>query len=276
MSSISKAEPLAAGGTRSGTPGIGREMAKGTGWTILSRLGVQSIGFVSTIILARLLVPADFGLVALATTFSGALAALSEFSFDVVLIQNQNASREHYDTAWTLGICRNSIIAACLLAGGGPIAALFGDPRLKSVAHCLAAGAVIGGFYNIGVVDFRKDLAFHKDLIFNLIQRLGSFAITVTLAFIWRDYWALVAGIIGGGTIQVALSYIMHGYRPRLSLARWREIMHFSKWLLLNNVCNFAYARCDTFVLGKLAGAQAVAASTESPMKSQTSPAPIS
>ena len=241
-----------------GTPGIGREMAKGTGWTILTRVGVQAIGFVSTIILARLLVPADFGLVTLAGTFSAALAVISEFSLDVVLIQNQQATREHYDTAWTFSVCRNFILAICLVVAAPWMAATLGDARIEAIVRWLAVALAIGGFYNIGIVNFRKELAFHKDLAFNVVQKLVSFAITVPLAFAWRDYWALVAGIVGGSFGQFVLSYLFHSYRPRFSLARWREIMHFSKWLVVNNVVLFLYGRSDTFVIGKMAGVQSV------------------
>jgi O-antigen/teichoic acid export membrane protein len=237
---------------------MGREMARATAWTVLMRFSVQGIGFVSTVILARVLVPADFGLVVLATSFSAALAVVTEFSFDVVLIQNQHASREYYDTAWTLSVCRNAILAACLGAGAPLVASLLGDPRLEGISYWLAVTMLAGGFQNIGIVDFRKDLAFHKDLIFNVIQKMSAFMITVPLAFVWRNYWALVAGIVGSGFVQIALSYIMHGFRPRLSIRHWREIMHFSKWLVANNICVFFFNRSDTFALGRLVGAQAV------------------
>jgi O-antigen/teichoic acid export membrane protein len=110
---------------------IGRAMAKGTGWTVGTQLIIQAIAMLSTMVLARLLVPADFGLVALATALSGALHAISEFSFDLALIQNQSAARREYDTAWTLSICRNAILAGVLAAGAGLIASAFGDERLE-------------------------------------------------------------------------------------------------------------------------------------------------
>jgi lipopolysaccharide exporter len=116
----------------------------------------------STMVLARLLVPADFGLVALATALSGALHAISEFSFDLALIQNQSPARREYDTAWTLSICRNPILAGVLAAGAGLIASAFGDERLEQVVYWLALGTFFSGFQNISVVDFRKQLAFHR------------------------------------------------------------------------------------------------------------------
>jgi len=237
---------------------IARAMAKGTGWTVGTQLTIQGIAMLSTMILARLLVPADFGLVALATALSAALHAISEFSFDLALIQNQSAARREYDTAWTLSICRNAILAGALAAGAGLIASSFGDERLAPVVYWLALATFLTGFQNIAVVDFRKDLAFHRDLVFMVVGKLGPTVITVPLAFIWRDYWALVAGIVAGSAFRVALSFAMHNYRPRISFDRWRDLVHFSKWLLIGNLCGFIYGRGSTFILGKILGASAV------------------
>ena len=242
----------------SGPLDIGRAMAKGTGWTVGTQLTIQVIGMLSTMVLARLLVPADFGLVALATALSGALLAVSEFSFDLALIQNQTAARREYDTAWTLSICRNAILAAALAAGAGLIASSFGDERLEPVVYWLALGTFFNGFQNIAVVDFRKELAFHRDLVFIVLGKLGPVVVTLPLAFLWRDYWALVAGIVAGSIFRVALSFAMHSYRPRIAFDGWRDLIHFSKWLLLSNLSVFIIGRSSTFILGKIAGAGAI------------------
>jgi O-antigen/teichoic acid export membrane protein len=239
-------------------PAIGQQMAQGAWWTVMSRLGVQGIGFLSTLVLARLLVPADFGLLALANSFSAALIAVSEFSLDVVLIQNRQAGREHYDTAWTLSLLRNLLLAAAIGLGARQIAGFFGDARVEQIIYWLALATFIDGLQNIGIVDFRRDLAFKKDMVFTILGKFGGFVVSVPLAFLWRDYWALVAGLVAGAAIRVLLSFAMHPYRPRFTLVRWRELMGFSKWLILNNICFFLFNRSDTFVIGKLVGAQAV------------------
>jgi O-antigen/teichoic acid export membrane protein len=233
-------------------------MAKGTGWTVGTQLTIQVIAMLSTMILARLLVPADFGLVAVATALAGALHAISEFSFDLALIQNQSAARREYDTAWTLSICRNAILAGALAAGAGLIASSFGDERLEPVVRWLALATFFTGFQNIAVVDFRKELAFHRDLVFMVVGKLGPAIVTVPLAFLWRDYWALIAGIVAGSVFKVVLSFAMHSYRPRISFDGWHGLIHFSKWLLIGNLGIFIYGRSSTFVLGKILGASAV------------------
>ncbi len=120
----------------SGPLDIGRAMAKGTGWTVGTQLTIQVIATLSTVIMARLLVPADFGPVALATALSGAIHAVTEFSFDLALIQNQSAARREYDTAWTLSICRNAILAVALAAAARLVTSSLGDERLEPIVYC--------------------------------------------------------------------------------------------------------------------------------------------
>ena len=239
-------------------PGIGQQMMQGTWWTVLSRLGVQGIGFLSTLVLARLLVPADFGLVALANTFSAALITISEFSLDVVLIQNREATREHYDTAWTMSVLRNLFLAVALALAADRIGRFFEDPRVALITYWLAISTFVDGFQNVGIVHFRRELAFKKDMVYTVLGKFGMFLVTVPLAFVWHNYWALVAGTVAGAFLRVLLSFAMHPYRPHFSMARWRELMGFSKWLILNNFLGFLFNRSDTFVIGKFIGPQAV------------------
>jgi len=204
-------------------------MAKGAAWTVFMRMAIRIIGLISTTILARLLVPADFGLVAMATMVWMALEAMGEFSFNVALIQNQAAGRHEYDTVWTMTILRGMVLALLMLALAGPAAAFFKEPRLEAIFHVLALVPVIQGFANVGIVDFQKHLRFDKDFVFMVGVKLSGFAVTVPLAFIWRSYWALVAGIVTAGVARLVLSYVLHPHRPRFTLVRWRRIFAFSK-----------------------------------------------
>ncbi len=221
---------------------------------LFARFGVRAIGFISTIILARLLVPEDFGLVALAAVVVAGLEAMSELSFNVYLIANQGGDRRHYDTIWTLQIVRGLLIATILYFGAEWIAHFFEDERIADVAEWIALAVLISGFENTGIVDFQKDFRFSRDFVWMVGSKLVSFVVTVTLAIIWRDYWALVAGIIANRSARVVLSYTMHPLRPRPSLAGIREIFGFSGWLLANNLIIFVRNRSDHFVLAKLLG----------------------
>ncbi len=235
-----------------------RRMASGAAWLVLFRLSDRGIGLVSTLILARLLVPADFGLVAMGTSILAALELMGAFSFDIALIQNQRADRRHYDTAWTFAVMFGLINAAgmCILAV--PAAGFFGEPRVEGLMYALALCTAIQGLENVGIVAFQKDLELHKEFWLGLTKKLIGFAVTIVAAVLLRSYWALICGMLALRLSGLALTYKLHPYRPRLSLAAAGELLGFSKWLLLNNLLIFLNNRGADFVIGKFSGAGAL------------------
>jgi O-antigen/teichoic acid export membrane protein len=225
---------------------------------LLFKLVERSLGIVSTIILARLLVPGDFGLVAMATAVVAMLELFSNFNFDVVLIREASVERRHFDTAWTFTVVIGTSIAVLLLALAPVMATFYSEPRLQAVISALAIAAFVQGFENIGVVAFRREMHFHKDFLFMIGKKFAGFCVTIPLAFLLRSYWALVAGIIASRVTGITLSYYAHPYRPRLSLAARQELLHFSKWLLASNIANFGRERAPDFIIGRVAGAHSL------------------
>ncbi len=233
---------------------LGRQMAKGAVWMVTARMTDRLIGMMSTIVLVRLLLPADFGLVSMAMSVIAMLEVLGGFSFDVVLIQKQDAERRHYDTAWTFNILVGAASAVVLLLVAAPAAWFFEEPRLRLVVTCLAALPFATGFENVGTVEFRKQLQFDKEFKFIFAKKLASFVVVVPLAVAFRNYWALVIGVITGRLAGVVLSYLLQPYRPRMSLAARHELFDFSKWLMLNNITQFLLQRAPDIIIGKISG----------------------
>ncbi|MGH8642310.1 MAG: lipopolysaccharide biosynthesis protein [Burkholderiales bacterium] len=233
-------------------------MARGTAWMMLFKLIERSLGLISVLILVRLLVPEDFGIVAMAVSFIAMAELLSAFGFDLALIHRQDATESHYHTAWTCNVLLGLVITAVMVALAQPIAEFYGRSEVFWVVCALAVGASIGGLENIGIVAFRKDLQFHKEFVFLLSKKLAGVLITVPLAFWLRSYWALVVGMLTSRLWATAISYAVHPFRPRWSLASIGELMHFSKWIFINNVVIFFKERTTDFVIGSLKGPAAL------------------
>jgi O-antigen/teichoic acid export membrane protein len=234
---------------------VGRRVVTASAWTISTRLLIRGIGLVSTVVLARLLMPEDFGLVAMAMVCYQVVEALSEFNFSTMLLVEREAGRDYYDTVWTLALIRGVVIAALLCILAAPAAAFFEEPRVESIIYALAVVAALGGLSNVGIVDFQKEFRFGLDLVYSVAQKLCAFVVTVTLAFMLGTYTALVAGVLASALAGTILSFVMHVYRPSLSLVRWRDVLRFSRWLLLSNLLHALYRRADSFFIGKLLGA---------------------
>jgi O-antigen/teichoic acid export membrane protein len=240
------------------TASIGRTLARGSAWMIAFRLLDRTVGFISLLVLARVLTPADFGLVAMATALIAFVELFGSLGLDVALIQRPGATREHFDTAWTMNVLIGASVAVVLILCAWPLAWFYDDPRLIALVAFLALGPLTQGCENIGVVAFRKELNFDREFRFLLTKRLLSFAITVVLAFWLRSYWALAIGMVCGRLAGVAISYALHPFRPRWSLARAGDLLHFSLWLVGLNLTGFLKDRAPDFIVGKLAGPHAL------------------
>lgn len=228
-----------------------RQIAIGASWMVALRMVDRVIGFASTLILARILYPADYGLISLATGVTAILELVLAFSLDVALIQNPAPTRKHYDSAWTLNLIFASIVATGLIVLRTPASSFYNDQRVGDVMAWLALGAVFDGLANIRVVDFRRDLQFHKEFVISLTRRLTVFVVTLTCAFVLRNYWALLIGILTSKFVYLVLSYVMKPYRPSLSLAEQRSLLGFSKWILVYNILSYALQRGGEIALGR-------------------------
>lgn len=231
-------------------------IARGAAWMVLFRLADRSLGIVSTLVLARLLVPADFGLVAMATSIIAVVELATAFSFEVVLIQRTQLERAHYNTAWTLGALLGLGCSIVLVLLAYPSALFYAEPRVAAVMLVLALGTLIGSLENPGIVDFRRAMDFRREFTFLFTKRIIAFSITVAGAVVMHSYWALVIGTVLGRFAGLTLSYVMHPFRPRPSLQSSRELLSFSSWLLVNNAVITAIVRFPHFLIGRMFGAQ--------------------
>ena len=130
-------------------PSLRSAMVSGAAWMIAMRWIVRGIGLVSTVILVRLLAPEDFGLIAMAYLVVSLLEVLTSFGVDLALIQSSEASKEHFDTAWTIKLIQSASVAL-ILAAISPLAAVyFEEPRVKPLMWFLCVGDFALGFTNI-------------------------------------------------------------------------------------------------------------------------------
>lgn len=237
---------------------LGRSVAKGAAWIMAGRLVRRSIGVVSTLILARLLTPADFGIYALAMSVYVLVELVSAFGFSMALIQKQGATDGHYDTAWTLGLLF-SLICTLLLFTLAPFAAnVLDEPKLVPVLQFVSLLFFVEATVNIGTVNFQKHMTFDKYFNMHVTAKIAAFLVTVPTAFILKSYWAMLYGLLAAALARVVLSYTMSPYRPRLRLPYWREMLSFSTWLQVNNVIDYVNRHAANFMVSRVSGVAGV------------------
>jgi O-antigen/teichoic acid export membrane protein len=235
--------------------GMGFHMLRGSAWMIALRWAMRLIGVISTIILARLLTPRDFGIVAVAMILVGLFEMLNLTGQGLAIVRHEAPTREHYDSAWTVSVLIGIGIAISILIVAPFTKIYFHEPKSIIVMQCLALRAFLGGLENIGTVDFTRDLRFDRFFIYNVGTKILQFSLTVVLAFVLKNYWALVAGILVGQLSRTILSYVMSPFRPRLSFAKTTEIWGFSIWTFARSVAGYLQTQVDNIAIGGIGGA---------------------
>lgn len=233
---------------------VAGRMMRGSAWITGARVAINLIGFVSTLVLARILTPADFGLVALGTTILVIVTAVTDMSLAQALIHHQAPEDDHFHTAWTLNACRGLALAALMAAAAHPLAALYTEPRLEGLIYALAFSVLVGGLTNPRIVLLSKQLVFWQDFLLSVSERLVAVVVSIGVALYFRSYWALVAGAVAGQFAAVIISYAIVPFRPKMVWNRARELWSFSIWLTLGQAMNTINWRFDQLLIGHYLG----------------------
>jgi O-antigen/teichoic acid export membrane protein len=223
-----------------------------------ARLAMRLFSIVSTLVLVRILTPADFGIIALAQAVPPILDLLTATSFNLAIIRMQAPEVAHYDTAWTLGVLRSAFIAICLVVTAPWQAKFMHEPRIVPVMWVIAAAIFVGSLKNVRLIDYQRDLRFEWITVFMLWGKMQGFIIVMTFAIFWHSYWIIVLANLLNTIIAVPGSYFVARHRLRFSLTGWRELFHFSKWLFLGNICLLTDLQLMTFVVGRYLGMKQV------------------
>ncbi len=208
------------------------------------------IGFVSTLILARLLMPEDFGLIAMASIIIGLAEAMLDVGVNVFLIQARNPTSAHYNTGWTVRVIQGFFLFLLLSSVSPFVAQYFGDERVQLVLIGLAFSGWVATFENVGVVNFQREMRFSQEFRYLFTRRIFGFFVTIGLALTLRSYFALVIGTIMMRLFGVTLSFWMHPMRPRWSLEKVSEMMGVSVFLMLKNIFMYVDGNFHKVVLG--------------------------
>lgn len=238
-------------------PRLARKITHGAFWLFSFRIASRLLSTVSSIVLARLLSPSDFGILGTAMLAIGFLETFTQIGFEGALIQ-KNASIERFlDTAWLIAVLRGLVIGALLFAAAPLVAQFFDSPQSALVLKVLAMVPVLSGITSIGIVTFRKELDFNKIFAYQLSELVVNVSISVWLAYAWGNVWALVYGILAGRSVSVVISYLIHPYRPglRFDLHRALDLFAFGKWLLGAQIVKYFINRGDNVFVGKMLGA---------------------
>lgn len=235
---------------------LSKKVSKGAIWVTVANISARVLSLVSAIILARLLVPEDFGLMAVAMAIVAFSQGTTQTGFGSALIQKQDSPEDFFNTAWTFELTRYLILFLIIFLAAPLFASFFKEPRAVAILRVISLSLVFQGLRNIGVVYFRKNLDFKKQFVLDIVPQMANICVVIPLAFFLRNVWALVWASLVTNITTCCISYVMHPYRPRLdfSIKKARNLFNFGKWILGSSIVVMVRGQGMTMFVGKFLG----------------------
>jgi O-antigen/teichoic acid export membrane protein len=234
--------------------GLFARALRGSAITAGAYAAAQALRLASNLILARLLFPEAFGLMALVTVVLVGLQMASDVGLGPAIARSPRGDDADFlNTAWTLQVARGVLLWAGASALAWPVAAFYGAPVLAGLIPVAALSLLVAGFNPTRIETANRHLMLGRVTALDLAAQAMGILAMVAMAAATGSVWALAAGAVVTAAAKLALtSTLLPGPRNRF---RWdpaagRELLHFGKWILLSTICGFVLSQGDRLVLG--------------------------
>lgn len=225
-------------------------------WSTLDLSLRQGLQFVVSVVLARLLTPADFGVIAVMSFFTSLATVFVQGGFATALIQRSEATHEEESAIFWFGVIVSGIVALILSFAGGAIARFYGQPLLAPLMVVAAAQIVVSALGSVHGALLARALRFDLTMISGVIASVLAGAVGVGAAFGGWGVWALAAQSITAAVVTTVSLWLLFPWRPalRFRLAVLRPLLGFGSWLSLSSVLDIVYTQGSALLVGKLYG----------------------
>ncbi len=231
---------------------LSSRIIQSSAFLFLTKFLTKGIGLISTLILARLLSPEDYGIVAIATVIIYLFDEISNTGTREYIIHKTTIDNDIINTAGTLNLITKILFWVFFLLLIPIITNFYSKPELFKVLFIISLILPLGALKNVGIIIFERDLNYKPLFYLGLCQKLVAFAFTIAIAFWLKSYWAMIIGTIVSYIVLIAGSYIIHDYRPKLSMVNFKDQWDFSKWLIPRGFLGFSKAEFDVFLVSKM------------------------
>ncbi|MEW5895437.1 MAG: lipopolysaccharide biosynthesis protein [Candidatus Omnitrophota bacterium] len=235
---------------------LSRKVSKGMAWIAVSNVLTRGLQIISAIILARLLMPSDFGAVAVCMAVVTFVQGTTDMGFLSALVQRADVDDSYLNTAWTIELLRMTSIALSLIAIAPLFGIFFKDEGVTGLLRLLSLSIFFQGLNSVGLVCLRKELDFYRLFLSEVIPAIAYILLVIPLAFLLKNVWALAFGIVFSSLVTCIVSYMLYPYRPRLAFQSKKalKLFHFGKWIFVQGILVMISEHITTLIMGKYLG----------------------
>ncbi|HEX5616862.1 MAG TPA: oligosaccharide flippase family protein, partial [Solirubrobacteraceae bacterium] len=232
------------------------EALRGIPWTLLTYAATRAVTLLTTLALARLLAPADFGLFAMATLGMELLSVFSGLWLGAALIVGRDMDARAQGTVLTLLLAAGALLALLLLAAAPALAAFFGEPQLAAIVAVLAAALLVSGVNWFYETVLQRELAFRRRFACQVVRTVTFAVVALVLAIFGAGVWSLIAAYLAGHVANGAALLALTPYRVRPAFDRReaRRIIRHGRGFLGQDLAGFLSENADYLAVGRLLG----------------------
>lgn len=226
---------------------------KGMVWTTAAKFAVQGFNFIQGIILARLLDPSDFGLIAMAGVFTAISATFVDSGFSNALVRNKERTEMDYSTTFVTNVALSLFFCLLLCACSGLIADFYHQDKLRKIVILCASQLFLGSINAVQGTRLTINLDFRTKGIINVISVVVTGLVTIAMAFMGYGVWSLIYPLFFKIVLEFFLYRYFQHWFPKLQFSweSWKKSFSFGSKLLLSSLINTLYGNIAPLIIGK-------------------------
>jgi O-antigen/teichoic acid export membrane protein len=235
---------------------VKEQTVRGAFWTLVDAAGGQVFSLIAFLVLARLLEPEDYGVIALATSILAIPSILLNEGLGDSLIQRNEWDDAHVNAAFWANLALAAVFVVAAEAGAQALARLTGEPlvapTIRWLAPCLFATAATSIAANI----YRRRFNYSTSALRTFVATVSGALVGISMAVLGFGIWSLVGSQIVQQTVGLLVMWLGLGWRPKIGFSRdaFGDLYHFSSRVMMGNAVRFATEKLDSVIVGSALG----------------------
>ena len=234
------------------------KILKAAKWSAITEIIAKLITPITNIILARIIAPEAFGVVATITMIISFADMFTDAGFQKYLVQHEFKSDEEKNIYTNVAFWTNLIISllmwGLIIIFSDQIASMVGNPGLGDVISIACSQLILTSFSSIQMAIYRREFDFKTLFLVRIVSIFIPFVVTIPLAFLGYSYWSLIIGTICGTLSNAFILTIKSKWKPKFvySFSALKEMLSFSIWSLIEAISIWMTTWIDTFIIGSI------------------------
>ncbi|MCU1677880.1 MAG: hypothetical protein JWM93_2638 [Frankiales bacterium] len=232
----------------------------GAKWMAVSQVATQVTRFATNIVLARLLLPSDFGLIAVATVVMLFLEQIRDLGTGTTVIQRKDVTEKLLNTVFYLNTAIGILLALAVFLLAPSLAVALGNPGSTHILQAFGGITLLTSFGHIQHALLRRTMKFRQVGVISTVSAFVTAGVSIGLAAAGMGVWSIVIGMFAANTIGVVMAWVYSGWRPGLSVSAsdLSSVWSFAGYLLLTNIVVYLLQQSDKVIVNRALGVTAL------------------